>query len=469
MISNTMNSGKTGGVKLGFKLVIIFVVVLFLMIPLSMIGKIADERKIRAIDTENEIVGMNGGHPAIMGPVLIVPVRVREKTTNGSFIETRKRVAVLAKELDIKGSFSTEVRKRGIYGIPLIAGPVRVTADFADVPAQVAEALKGETYTADLENAWYTVELPDRRSLKSTPILTSNGGAARTMKGSDSSLGLSGTSMRERASLANGGAHVEITLELGGGGTLNVYPLGQTVRCEIDSDWKAPSFSGYVLPATREIGDKGFTASWYIPDSTQPYPRSYVVEDTELDLALSTFGVDFFQPISIYHQTERALKYGLLFVVLPFVVFFLFEVFVRCRIHPLQYAMIGLADVLFYLVLLSLSEHIPFMHAYAAGAIAVCLLVAFYSSAILQGWKRGLVMVPVLGGVYGYLYVALESEDYALLVGSIGVFAIVAFVMIVTRNIDWYALPAARSAGDGDEAEISVTEVIKDIGRDTLS
>jgi inner membrane protein len=163
-------------------------------------------------------------------------------------------------------------------------------------------------------------------------------------------------------------------------------------------------------------------------------------DDKFSDMNESRFGVEFFQPVSGYHKTERSLKYGLLFIVIPFIVFFMFEIFSRRRIHPLQYLMIGLADVFFYLLLLSLSEHIQFFWAYVAGATSVCLLVAFYSSSVLGGWKRGLVLLPVLGGIYAYLYIALESEDYALLVGSIGVFAILATVMIATRRIDWYAL-----------------------------
>ncbi len=444
-------TGENGSVRLVLKLVVIFFVVLFMMIPISMIGKIGEERKERAVETENEIVGMSGGRPEIAGPVLIVPVRITERDSDGHLVETRAHVAVLAKEMSITGEFRSEVRTRGIYHVPLISGPVRIEAEFSDVASLVDEALSGLQYQADFVLAWYELDFADRRSIKSTPVITA-GGKDSAMKLGDATLKDSGGSVRSQVVDAATGGKVSVTLELGGGGTLSVYPLAQSVRCDVSSDWKSPSFSGYSLPATREVGDAGFKASWYIGESASPYPRSFIAERTGENLSASTFGVDFFQPISVYHKTERALKYALLFIVIPFVVFFLFELFAHLRIHPLQYALIGIADVLFYLVLLSLSEHLPFLAAYSGGAIAVCALVSFYSSAILKGAKRALAMAAVLGGVYLYLYVALESEDYALLVGTVGVFAIVAFVMIITRNVDWYSLPG-KDAAPGSEAE----------------
>lgn len=444
-------TGENGNVRLVLKLVVIFFVVLFLMIPISMIGKIGEERKERAVETENEIVGMSGGRPEIAGPVLVVPVRITERNSDGDLVETRSHVAILAKDMSITGEFRSEVRTRGIYRVPLISGPVKIEAEFSDVTALVDEALAGLQYRADYDSAWYELEFADRRSIKSTPVITI-GGKDSAMKNGEATLRDSGGSVRSQVLDAAAGGKVSLAFELGGGGALSVYPLAQSVRCDLSSDWKSPSFSGYSLPATREVGDSGFKASWYIGESASPYPRSFIAERSGVSLSSSAFGVEFFQPISVYHKTERALKYALLFIVIPFVVFFLFELFAHLRIHPLQYALIGIADVLFYLVLLSLSEHLPFLASYAGGAIAVCLLVSFYSSAILKGAKRGLTMVPVLGGVYLYLYVALESEDYALLVGTVGVFAIVAFVMIITRNVDWYALPATRSA-PGSEAE----------------
>jgi len=438
---NTVSTtfGKTGDIRLGLKLIVIFFVILLLLIPLGMIGKIADERKNRALETAEEIIGMNGGRPSVIGPFLVVPVTVMIRNENNRLVAAKRHAAVLPARLDVKGDLQTEMRSRGIYSVPLFTGTMRLEADFSGVREKLELLLGTDGYTADWANAWYAVEFRDKRSLKSTPVLSIDDGAESLMKGSESSLGWSGSSVRTRTTAGAADSRVEVSFMLGGGGSLTVLPFGETVSCTVTSDWKAPSFSGYVLPSDYEITESGFTASWFIPDSSQPYPDAFLVEDTLTDLTGAGFGTDLFQPVSVYHKTERALKYGLLFIVVPFMVFFLFEIFLKRRIHPLQYALIGLADVLFYLVLLSFSEHLPFMQSYIAGALAVCLLTAFYSSAILGSYKRGLVMLPVLGGIYLFLYVALESEDYALLVGSIGVFAMVAVFMTLTRKIDWYA------------------------------
>lgn len=434
--------------KLGFKLFIIFFIMLALLIPLGLIGSISRERKDRALQTENEIIGMNGGRPSIIGPFLIVPVTIMTRDDKNLVVATRSHAVILADTLNVTGNFATEMRNRGIYKVPLFSGNVRLEADFSHIEEKLDLGMWGQTYTADWANAWYSLELMDKRSIKSTPMLSLNDASSVAMKNSESAFGWTGSSVRAKADISNanisgGKMRVAVSLGLGGGGSLKVYPFGETVSCTIVSDWKAPSFTGYALPIKSELTDSGFNAAWFIPDTAQPYPPVFIAENNQMDFESASFGVDFYQPISIYHKTERALKYGFLFIIVPFVVFFLFEIFLRRRIHPLQYALIGFADVLFYLILLSFSEHIPFMAAYACGAFAVCLLVSFYSSAILGSWKRSLIMIPVLGGIYLYLYVALESEDFALLVGTVGVFAILACFMALTRKVDWYSLSFA--------------------------
>lgn len=453
MNTNGLSLSKSSESKLGLKLLVIVAVILLLLVPLAMISKIAAERKERALNAGEEIIGLNGGRPEVIGPVLIVPVTIMSRGEKNTLIATRYHVAILPEKLDVSGNLTTEMRSRGIYKVPLFSGTIRVQADFGASQDKLEQLLATEQYTVDWNNAWYSMELTDKRSLKSTPVLTVNGGAPVAMKGSESLLGWHGSSVKTRARVTDKATHVDVSLALGGGGSLMIYPFGETVSCAITSDWKAPSFTGYVLPAGYTIGESGFNASWFIPDSAKPYPDAFIVESTETVFADASFGVEFFQPVSVYHKTERALKYGLLFIVVPFVVFFLFEIFLKKRIHPLQYTLIGFADVLFYLILLSFSEHLPFMTAYATGALAVCLLVAFYSASILGNWKRGLVMIPTLGGIYLYLYVALESEDYALIVGAVGVFALLACFMILTRKIDWYALSLPGKKEEAERAD----------------
>ncbi len=444
---NTTLSSESGssGMRLGFKLMVIFLVIGFLMIPLFMIGRVADERKDRALAVGEEIIAMNGGRSAIIGPLLMVPITVQARNSDNRLVSVRHVAVIVPENLNISGTVRTETRRRGIYEVPVYTADLQLSADFSAVRSKLAANLVGVNYSADWESAWYSLEMLDKRSLKSAPLLTVNGLAGASMKGRESSFEWSASALTFPASSISP-AHLEISVSLGGGGDLAVYPLGENVSCTLKSDWLSPSFKGYVLPASYTITEAGFEAQWFIPDTARPYPGAFIAESDYNSLQRYSFAVDFFQPVSVYHKTERALKYGLLFIIVPFIVFFLFEIFLKRRIHPLQYTMIGMADVFFYLLLLSVSEHLPFMAAYAIGALAVCLLVSFYSAAILGSALRGLVMSPVLGGIYLYLYVALESEDYALLVGAIGVFTILAAVMILTRNIDWYRISEIRAA-----------------------
>lgn len=454
-ISRLSPAGKAG-TRLWLKLAVIFFIVVCLLIPLGMIGQIADERKERARTVGEDIIEKNGGRPAVIGPALFVPVTITEtEITDGKtrVVETTDVVAVLPDALDVRGTLVTETRRRGIYRVPVFTGDVTLAASFSDPAGKVRERLGSRRYRADWSRAWYAVDLLDKRAIKAAPLIRTGTAAPLPLKGAESSFGWTDSSLRHPVVPGEGGewkADVEVSLKLGGGGAFSVYPLAGTVRCELDSDWASPSFAGYVVPSSYEIAQGGFRAEWYVPESSRPFPETLLVSDAEGGrMGAASFGVDFFQPVSGYHKTERSLKYGLLFVVVPFIVFFMFELFARRRIHPLQYLMIGLADVFFYLLLLSLSEHVPFAWAYALGAAAVCLLVASYSAAVLGGTKRGLTLLPTLGGIYAYLYIALESEDYALLVGAIGVFAILATVMLATRRVDWYSFgesPAAETA-----------------------
>ncbi len=217
---NTVSTtfGKTGDIRLGLKLIVIFFVILLLLIPLGMIGKIADERKNRALETAEEIIGMNGGRPSVIGPFLVVPVTVMIRNENNRLVAAKRHAAVLPARLDVKGDLQTEMRSRGIYSVPLFTGTMRLEADFSGVREKLELLLGTDGYTADWANAWYAVEFRDKRSLKSTPVLSIDGGAESLMKGSESSLGWSGSSVRTRTTAGAADSRVEVSFMLGGGG-----------------------------------------------------------------------------------------------------------------------------------------------------------------------------------------------------------------------------------------------------------
>jgi inner membrane protein len=235
-------------------------------------------------------------------------------------------------------------------------------------------------------------------------------------------------------------AEIKLRLGLNGARSIRFLPSGESTTVQLSGDWPSPSFSGYRLPNERNVEAAGFSASWYSGDASRPYPAAFQALSADPSGAgEGLFGMDFLMPADVYQQTHRALRYAILFIIIPFAALFLFEALLKKRIHPLQYALIGLADSMFYLLLLSLAEHMPFMAAYCVAAAAVTALVTVYAASILGGRKGAFVILPILLAQYAYLMCALQSEDYALVIGSVGLFAIVSCVMVATRKIDWYS------------------------------
>jgi inner membrane protein len=248
---------------------------------------------------------------------------------------------------------------------------------------------------------------------------------------------------------ARAGGRFTLDLRLKGGRSLNFLPLGEQTRVRMSSSWPAPRFSGAFLPSARELLSSGFQAEWYVVSLSRGYPQAWRQGEVEpAALQASGFGVDLMVPVDTYQKVLRSVKYGILFVLLPFLVFFLFEVFSGRRAHAMQYLLVGFAECLFYLLLLSVSEHLGFGATYLLAALATLGLIAFYAGFALGDRRRGLLLAPVLAAAYLFLYAALQSEDYALLIGSLGLFAVLAGVMVLTRRVDWYRPGAGATGAD---------------------
>ena len=229
---------------------------------------------------------------------------------------------------------------------------------------------------------------------------------------------------------------------LNGSGGLYFSPVGEQTTVSVTADWPDPSFQGSWLPGERQGDTDGFRATWQIPFLGRNQPPAWTSAaswaNTER-LSRTLFGFDLATPIDTYRMAERSVKYARLFVFLTFGVIWLVEVVGRFRVHPVQYLLIGCALCTFYLLELSLAEQLGFAVAYAIAGGAVAALVGTYAVVALRGWQRAAVVTGTVAGLYGYLYVVLTNEDYALLLGSLGVFVAVAAAMLLTRHIDWYA------------------------------
>jgi inner membrane protein len=239
----------------------------------------------------------------------------------------------------------------------------------------------------------------------------------------------------------------EIDLDVAGGESLHVLPLGDTTSITMRSPWPSPSFTGRYLPHHREVGDDGFVAEWTLSGLGRPLPAAWM--DGTLDASIGTasaVGVEMYSPVDLYQKTLRATKYALLFIGLSFVAYFLFETMGRLQLHPMQYLLVGFANALFYLLLLSLAEHTGFGMAYVLSAGASVVLIAGYSRSVLGGARAAGIMTALLTGLYLFLYLVLQAEDYAMLAGALGLWIILASIMFLTRRIDWYRPRRAKVA-----------------------
>jgi inner membrane protein len=225
-------------------------------------------------------------------------------------------------------------------------------------------------------------------------------------------------------------------LKLNGSEQINLIPVGETNTVRITSPWPSPGFNGAFLPVAREVSKEGFSATWKVLHLNRNYPQFW--ENAQYKVTPSAFGLELILTADIYQKSTRLAKYAILFLTFTFAAFFFSEIINKRRIHPIQYILIGVAILIFYTLVLSLSEYIPFNLAYILSASSVTLLIAAYAKAIVSNGKFALTIAGILAILYCYLFIVLQLEDYALLLGSVGLLMILALVMYVTRKIDWY-------------------------------
>jgi inner membrane protein len=337
------------------------------------------------------------------------------------------------------------VRRRGIYEVPVYTAGLHGSGSFQK-PSFTEWGIPPDDILWD--KAYLSIGVKDVRGIRRGVSLVWGSKALQLSPGGEVS-GLWSTGLRVPISGLAQAPEKELyrfafDLSVQGSEDLKFLPLGKQTSVSLSSAWADPSFSGGFLPESRQVSDKGFQASWSVPYFGRSYPQQWLEPEAEKvlnDEAVegSEFGVSLYMPVDVYQKTERSVKYGMLFIVLTFMAFFLFEVFSPVALHPLHYLLVGSALCLFYLMLLSVSEQIPFGTAYAVSSVAIVLLISGYSLAILKGKGRALAMSGMLALLYGYLYVLLQAEDYALLLGSVGLFTILATVMYLTRKVDWYS------------------------------
>ena len=446
--------------SMAVKLIAVGGLVLLLMVPLAMVRSLIAERQSRQREVEAEIASIWGSAQTIGGPILAVPYRLRTVDDKGATITWTEHAYFLPETLEVDGRLTPERRHRGIFEAVVYTAELHLAGTF-EQPSFAEWRIPPEDVL--WEDAFLSVGVPDLRGVRGAIEVDWGGRRLSAVPGAGqvglwtSGLKVPVPGLAEDGEGRDGERRLHaFALDLGlhGSREISFLPLGKRTVASLASSWPDPSFDGAFLPASREVGEAGFTAAWDVSWLGRGFPQSWRSSEAEEvapgeTVHASAFGVELALPVDAYQKTERSVKYGVLFLALTFLTFFIYEVFSPFALHPVQYLLVGFALCLFYLLLLSLAEHAPFGWAYAAASAAIVCLISGYSAAILKGRARAAAMAGVLALLYGYLYVLLRAEDFALLLGSLGLFVILALVMWVTRRIDWYAPRSRPAAAEG--------------------
>lgn len=446
--------------KFGF----ILVLIITLMIPRAFISGLVGERQGWRQQAYNSIGQSWPGRQTVAGPILRIPYRLTYNTkekiinSNKTVQEVVKEVTVndtlyiIPKQLHVRSKLDSSKRYRGIYEVPVYTSSLEVSGEFSTQQMlDRAANLKGGKIRWDKPQL--SVLIRDQRGIATPPVLTWNGASVAFHPGSN----LAGTASAGMHSIVPDLASDRETripfafdMELRGMQSLGFSLVSENTEVKLEANWPDPSFTGELLPEKREVTAHGFSAEWRA--SSFSYDVTAALENCRKgncqELLNRAAGFDLMQPVDIYQQSERSIKYAELFIVLTFVVLILFELLKKLRVHPIQYILVGMALLMFYLLLISLSEHILFIYAYSAGALACTGLLTLYFGAILHSRKLGLILGAGIAALYMVLYVILLAEESALLMGSLLLFAALAGLMLITRHLDWYALTGQEASPD---------------------
>lgn len=437
------------------KVVLIGALFLALLIPVNMIGGIVAERAGRQAAVEREIAADNYGRQELTGLVLSIPYTEEYAETRDGRSEMRsvQRVARLfPASNDTVGTATVSMKSRGIFKARVFDWRGALRGEFAfDPGTALARGHAGSRIVPGKPYA--SIALADPRGLVGTPVLHWDGKALALERGSELPNLPGGLHAAVPAFDVDAPQRLEYALSLGlqGTGSLAIAPVAGSDRVHLNSNWPHPGFGGQFLPLpnAQRITKEGFAAEW----STSALASKAQLQLLALmesgkpcanGLCIDRMDVRFVQPIDVYSLSDRAIKYGFLFIAITFGYFLLFELLTGVPVHPAQYFLVGLALATFFLLLIGLSEHIAFGIAYAVATAACVALLGVYLSAALRGRARGLAFSAMLAALYAALYGLLISEDNALLLGALLVFGLLAAAMIITRKLDWYALGAPR-------------------------
>ena len=440
--------------SIGVRLLIIATLTLLFLIPTSMIEGIIEEREDRRDDAAEDITGKWGDMQAIVGPVLTIPYRHTYQNSDDEVMTATRYAHFLPEEVRVDGAVDPQVRYRSIYKAIVYNSTLRIRGSFEAPDPSLLNIAPSNVL---LDQAFVSLGIRDMKGIKELIEIDWDGTTYSANPGIESSDVLSsGVSIAPALQVQDAPYTFDVRLNLNGSSGLFFSPVGKQTHVTLSSEWPNPSFAGGFLPTEREISASGFTSTWNVLHLNRNFPQQWKGRNPEV--AETVFGVNLLLSVDEYQKSMRTAKYAILFISLTFLTFFMMELLAKKVIHPVHYLLIGFALLTFYTLLLSLSEYMVFAYAYLLASVGVVSLISVYSLSVLSDWTMSGLVLGVLSLLYGYLYILMQLQDYALLMGSIGLFVVLALVMYLTRNIDWFEIMGGAAAASTEPAAAPTTD-----------
>lgn len=423
-----------------FKIGTIVIITLLLLIPASMIRSLIIERESTQNEAIREVSSKWGEEQTISGPLISIPYyryikEFSRKDSTEKIVQIKEFIHILPTELNISGNINPEKRYRGIYEIVVYNSKLSISGAFNNIDLA---SLDIQPRNILFDKAEFVIGINDLRGIEEQVILNWNDqNIAFNPDVSSNDVVMTGINALLNLDLKDSSAYnFSLELDLKGSQLLYFTPVGRVTNINLRSEWPNPSFKGAFLPDSREVSEKGFVANWNVLHLNRNFPQIWL--GNRHSISDSSFGIDLLLPVDNYQKSYRSIRYAILFIGFTFLTFFFIEVLNKVFIHPIQYILVGIALIVFYSLLLSISEYLKYNLAFIVSAISTLALIAGYVQAILKSGKLTLLISGILTVLYSFIFTIIQLQDYALLIGSIGIFIILGLVMYFSRKIDWY-------------------------------
>ena len=413
------------------RIILITAIIIILLLPLFMIQSLIEERQSYRDEAVREVSKSWAAAQTVGGPILTLIDKTENLDKEGNKFYTYNRYHYLPDTLNYNVEVIPEKRHKGIYEVLLYTAKINISGTIN------TDTINEKFPNQQFDQSFLSVNVSDLKGIQNDPQLEINHSTFSLLPGlKNKDVYRNGLFADIHLNENTNKLDFNLELQLNGIDDLSFLPVGKSTIVKVKSDWNNPSFSGTFLPATRNINEAGFTADWKVNHFNRSFPQNW--EGNSENIFQSVFGVKFLIPVDEYQKTMRTSKYGLMIIVLTFLSFFMIELFSKQSIHPIQYLLIGLALVIFYSLLLAISEYLSFDLSYLTTSLLVILLITLYVKSVYKSLKISGIIFGALTIFYGFMYTILLLQDYSLLIGNIALFLILAIVMMLTRKLNWF-------------------------------